>query len=129
MPVISIASDRMRDRRLIVAACIGISGLAFLILYFTHGSNFYLSDLLLCVAGIGPIIALAPFFAIPADILPKNVAGGAVALINSLGALGGFLGSYVVGWLNSLTHDPRSSFLLMGMSLAVATALLATGPL
>ena len=50
--------------------------------------------------------------------------GGAVVLINSLGALGGFLGSYVVGWLNSLTHDPRSSFLLMGMSLAIATAVI-----
>ena len=66
--------------------------------------------------GIGPIVALAPFFAIPADILPKNVAGGAVALINSLGALGGFLGSYVVGWINGLTHDPSSSFLLMGVT-------------
>ncbi len=61
----------------------------------------------------------------PADILPKNVAGGAVALINSLGALGGFLGSYLVGWINGVTHDPSSSFLLMGLSLVIATALLA----
>jgi MFS family permease len=85
-----------------------------------HGSNFWLSYALLCAAGVGPIVALAPFFAIPADILPKNVAGGAVALINSMGALGGFLGSYFVGWLNGLTHNPLSSFLLMGVSLAIA---------
>ena len=77
------------------------------------------------MAGVGPIIALAPFFAIPADILPRNVAGGAVALINSMGALGGFLGSYSVGWINGVTHDPSSSFLLMGLSLVIATALLA----
>ena len=126
MPVVSLISDRLRDRRLVVAPCIGISGLAFLALYFTHGSNFYLSYFFLCLAGIGPIIALAPFFAIPADLLPKHVAGGAVALINSLGALGGFLGSYIVGWLTTLTHDPRSSFLLMGTSLVIATTLLIT---
>jgi len=125
MPVVSMASDRMRDRRAIVMPCIGISGAAFLALYASHGSNFWISYALLCVAGIGPIIALAPFFAIPADILPGNVAGGAVALINSMGALGGFLGTYLVGWLTGLTHDPSSSFLLMGASLAIATTLLA----
>jgi len=128
MPIISMTSDRMRDRRLIVLPCIGVSGAAFLALYLVAGSNFWLSYALLCVAGIGPIVALAPFFAIPADILPKNVAGGAVALINSMGALGGFLGSYLVGWFNGLTHNPSSSFLLMGGSLAVATALLAIKP-
>jgi MFS family permease len=63
-------------------------------------------------------------FAIPADILPKTVAGGAVALINSLGALGGFLGSYLVGWFNGVTDDPSSSFLLMGLSLTIAVVLL-----
>jgi sugar phosphate permease len=124
MPIISAISDRMRDRRYVVLPCIGLSGAAFLALYFVHGSSFMLSYGLLCLAGIGPIVALAPFFAIPADILPKNVAGGAVALINSMGALGGFLGSYFVGWINGVSHDPRSSFLLMGVSLAIATALL-----
>ena len=124
MPVVSMTSDRMRDRRMIVLPCIGISGAAFLALYGLHGTDFWISYALLCIAGIGPIVALAPFFAIPADILPKNVAGGAVALINSMGALGGFLGSYLVGWFTGLTHDPSSSFLLMGASLAIATALL-----
>jgi sugar phosphate permease len=128
MPIISATSDRIKDRRMIVLPCIAISGAAFLALYGVHGSNFWLSYTLLCVAGVGPIVALAPFFAIPADILPKNVAGGAVALINSMGALGGFLGSYVVGWLNGLTHNPLSSFLLMGASLAIAAALLAIPP-
>ena len=124
MPIVSMLSDRIRDRRHVVLPCLGISGAAFLALYATHGSSFWMSYGLLCVAGIGPIVGLAPFFAIPADILPKNVAGGAVALINSMGALGGFLGSYLVGWINGVTHNPSSSFLLMGASLAIATVLL-----
>src|SRR6186713_1227764 len=40
MPVVSAASDRMRDRRMIVLPCIAISGAAFLLLYAVHGSNF-----------------------------------------------------------------------------------------
>jgi sugar phosphate permease len=124
MPVVSVLSDRARDRRPLVLLCIGSSAAAFLGLYAFHGSGFWVSYALLCVAGIGPIVALAPFFAIPADILPRTVSGGASALINSLGALGGFLGSYLVGWFNGVTGDPTSSFLLMGLSLTVAVVLL-----
>jgi sugar phosphate permease len=124
MPVVSLLSDRARDRRPLVLLCIGSSAAAFLGLYALHGSGFWVSYALLCVAGIGPIVALAPFFAIPADILPRTVSGGASALINSFGALGGFLGSYLVGWFNGVTGDPASSFLLMGLSLTVAVVLL-----
>ncbi len=40
-----------------------------------------------------------PFFALITEILPANVAGGAIALINSFGALGSFAGTYFVGKL------------------------------
>jgi MFS family permease len=124
MPVVSAVADRSRDRKGVVLLCLGASGLAYLVLYSNPG-GFWLPYAMLCVAGLGPFAGLAPFFAIPADILPKRVAGGAVAFINAAGALGGFMGSYLVGWLNLLTHDPRSSFLLMGASLAIACGLLA----
>ena len=45
-------------------------------------------------------------------------------MINSLGALGGFVGTYLVGLVTSLTGNPSSSFLLMGASLAISVALL-----
>ena len=58
------------------------------------------------------------------DVLPRNVAGGASAVINSLGALGGFVGTYLVGWVTNITGSPSSSFLLMGVSLVFSLALL-----
>ena len=64
-----------------------------------------------------------PFFAIIPEILPANVAGGAMALINSMGALGSFGGSYLVGYLNSATGSPGASFLLMSVSLLLAVLL------
>jgi nitrate/nitrite transporter NarK len=64
-----------------------------------------------------------PFFAIIPEILPANVAGGAMALINSMGALGSFGGSYLVGYLNSSTGSPGASFLLMSGALMLSVVL------
>jgi MFS-type transporter involved in bile tolerance (Atg22 family) len=41
-------------------------------------------------------------------------------LINSCGALGGFVGSYLVGWLNAATHGPALSYLIMAAALLVS---------
>jgi nitrate/nitrite transporter NarK len=49
--------------------------------------------------------------------LPKNVAGGAIGLINSLGALGSFAGSYLVGYLNTQTGNFNASYTLMAVAL------------
>lgn len=61
-----------------------------------------------------------PFFAIIPEMLPRNVAGGAMALINSMGALGSFLGSWFVGYLNGVTGSPSASFIFMGVALFVS---------
>jgi len=61
-----------------------------------------------------------PFFAWVTEMLPQNVAGGAFALINSMGALGSFVGSYGVGLLNAATGRPDAGYVFMAGSLAVA---------
>ena len=37
-----------------------------------------------------------------------------------MGALGGFAGTFIVGWLNSVTGGPGASFLFLAASLAAA---------
>jgi len=61
-----------------------------------------------------------PFFAIVPEILPKNVAGGAMALVNSFGALGSFAGAYFVGFLNNVTGSNDASYIFMALSLIIA---------
>ena len=61
-----------------------------------------------------------PFFAIIPEILPQNVAGGAMALINSFGALGSFIGSYIVGYLNGSTGGFSASYIFMAGSLLLS---------
>ncbi len=46
-----------------------------------------------------------------------------MALINSMGALGSFAGSYLVGYLNGVTGGPGASFGFMGGALLVAVVL------
>jgi nitrate/nitrite transporter NarK len=66
-----------------------------------------------------------PFFAIVPDMLPRNVAGEVMALINSCGALGGFVGTYFVGLLQAWTGGPQAGFMLMSLSLVVSGIILA----
>ena len=61
-----------------------------------------------------------PFFAIITEILPSNVTAGAIALINSFGALGSFAGSYIVGYLNGTTGGFGASYIFMAGSLLLS---------
>ena len=61
-----------------------------------------------------------PFWAIIPEMLPRNVAGEVLALVNSFGALGAFAGSWMVGLLQAVTHNSRAGFLLMSVSLIVS---------
>jgi MFS family permease len=85
--------------------------------------NFVLSFVLLVIAGTAMYTPYGPFFAMLTEILPKNVTAGAIALINSSGALGSFAGSYIVGYLNGATKSFSSSYLFMAGSLLVAAIL------
>jgi MFS-type transporter involved in bile tolerance (Atg22 family) len=65
-----------------------------------------------------------PFWAMVPELLPRNVAGETMALINCLGALGGFFGVLLVGMLQTYTGSPAAGFLLMALSLILAGGLL-----
>lgn len=43
-----------------------------------------------------------------------------MALINSMGALGSFFGSWFVGYLNGTTGSPAASYIFMGVALFVS---------
>jgi nitrate/nitrite transporter NarK len=86
-------------------------------------TSFWGSYALLVIAGAAMYAPYGPFFAIVPELLPKNVAGGAMALINSMGALGSFVGSYVVGYLNGATGSPAASYVFMSAALVAAVIL------
>jgi sugar phosphate permease len=113
-------SDRLLIRKVFVWPSLLVGALAFCGSYLLGASQFWLSFSLLVVAGAAMYAPYGPFFALISEMLPKNVAGGAAALINSMGALGSFVGAYLVGYLNAATGSPGASYVLMAGALVVA---------
>jgi sugar phosphate permease len=122
----SFVSDRTLARRGVVWPFMLLGSAALYGSYATGGANYWLSYALLVVAGSAMYAPYGPFFAWITELLPRNVAGGAIALINSFGALGSFIGTYLVGFLNGTTGSDAASFLFMAGSLLVATLLTLT---
>ena len=123
MLVVSWASDRLQNRKLFVWPPLLIASLAFYGSYALGSEYFWLSYALLVLAGACMYAPYGPFFAIVPELLPANVAGGAMALINSLGALGSFAGSWLVGYLNGATGSPSASYLFMSAALLLSVLL------
>jgi sugar phosphate permease len=126
MVVTSFFSDRNGERKSFVWPYLFIGAVAFYGSYLLGTSNYRLSYLLLVLAGGAMYAPYGPFFAWIAEMLPRNVAGGAIALINCFGALGSFVGSYFVGWLNGVTGSSGASFVFMAVALLIAAGLTLT---
>jgi len=123
-------SDRTLNRKAYIWPFLLIGAIAFYTSYLIGPQNFWISYILLIIAGTTMYAPYGPFFAVLTEILPRNVAGGAIALINSFGALGSFAGSYLVGYLNGTTGGFGASYLFMAGSLflsAIITFLVLKG--
>lgn len=119
----SYFSDKTLNRKAFVWPFLLIGALAFYGSFAIGTASFWLSFGLLVLAGGAMYAPYGPFFAIIPEILPRNVAGGAMALINSMGALGSFAGAYLVGYLNSATNGFGASYLFMAGSLLLSAIL------
>ncbi|WP_027093182.1 MFS transporter [Cohnella thermotolerans] len=123
MLVVSYLSDKTLNRRGFVWFFLLVGAIAFYASYAIGPDNFWLSYVLLTIAGGAMYAPYGPFFAIIPEVLPRNVAGGAMALINSMGALGSFVGSYAVGYLNGATGGFSASYIFMAGSLLISVIL------
>lgn len=113
----SYYSDKSLRRKIFVWPFLLIGAFAFYGSYLLGSDHFWLSFVLLIIAGAAMYAPYGPFFAIIPEILPANVTAGAMALINSFGALGSFAGSYIVGYLNGTTGGFSASYIFMAGSL------------
>ena len=107
MIVVSRSSDRRGERRWHVAIPSFLSGIGFLAAAaFAHHLIPALAGLTLATLGITIVLPL--FWSLPTAFLGGIGAAAGLALINSVGNLGGFLGSFMVGWIKDLTRGGDS---------------------
>ncbi len=113
-------SDRSLSRKRFVGPFLMLAGVALFISSMTAGYSFWLAYAFLIIAGGCMYAPYGPFFSIMPEMLPKNVAGEVMALVNSFGALGGFAGTWLVGQLQAVTGNSRAGYFFMSMLLMLA---------
>jgi MFS transporter, ACS family, tartrate transporter len=97
------SSDRNKERRwhLIVASTLGALGLAFA----GWSGTSYWALLGMAAATVGIYGSRAAFWPMPSLFLTGTAAAGAIAMINAIGNLGGYVGPFVVGWVKDSTQS------------------------
>jgi MFS transporter, ACS family, tartrate transporter len=72
------------------------------------------------IAVVGTVCARTIFWTIPVRFLTGAAAAGGLAFINSIGALGGFVGPSMVGWLKDATGSFQAGLLGMAVILTIS---------
>jgi sugar phosphate permease len=124
MLIVSQVSDKTLRRQSLIWPLLLASALALFGSFLFAQRSFAIAFACLIVGGGCMYAPYGPFFAIMPERVPRNVVAEVIAFINSSGALGGFFGSYSVGWLQATTGDSRAGYLLMSLSLACSAMLL-----
>ncbi len=114
-------SDRTGERVFHVAipAVLGSGGL----IAAAYAPNPVFSLIALSIAACGILAALPTFWSLPTAFLGGTAAAGGIALINSVGNLGGFLGPYLVGYIKDQTQSFELPLVVLG-SFMLASAIL-----
>jgi ACS family tartrate transporter-like MFS transporter len=121
MILVSRSSDRRLERRLHVAIPAIVAGVALALLGTTR-SPFY-SVILLSLLAVGVYSFYGPFWALPSEFLTGFSAAAGIALINSVGNLGGFAGPYMIGAITMRTGNLYAGFSLAGVALFMSAGL------
>jgi ACS family tartrate transporter-like MFS transporter len=118
MVIVGARSDRRRERRwhLAASAFVGAAGLVA-----SAGlASPALSLAALSLAALGVWSTLGPFWALSAGFASGSAAAGAIALVNSIGNLGGFVGPYLVGLVKEHTHSFAGGLVTLAGGLVLA---------
>ena len=121
MAAIAAHSDRTGERWRHVAWPLVAGTVGFAAAALGRGSP-GLATAALSLAAVGFLGAIGPFWSIPAGLFSGSAQAGAIAAINAVGNLAGFLGPYMIG----VTRDLTASF---AGALAMMAALMALGAL
>jgi len=122
MLLISRSSDRTGERRLhytlnVTAGAIG------LVLSGVFAGNPVLAIIFLSIAMLGVIGSMPVFWPIPSAFLAGTASAAGIGLVNSVGNLGGFIGSNVPVWIKPFSADPSAALYIIATVLFLGALL------
>jgi MFS transporter, ACS family, tartrate transporter len=115
-------SDKTGERRWHVAGPCLIGAAGFVLTVLTPATPaFALTTLSIAAFGIWG--TLGPFWALPTAFLRGTAAAGGIALVNSIGNIGGFVGPFLMGWIRNETGTFTAGLLTLAAILVVGAAI------
>jgi MFS transporter, ACS family, tartrate transporter len=117
--VMGWSSDRTKERRWHTAIPMMVAGLGFLLIaVFQNYAGLALA--MICLAAVGIYGYQPSFWSLPSTFLTGTTVAATLGFINSIGSLGGFLGPYILGYLNSATDSFFTSMVFLSACSFVA---------
>lgn len=126
MVVVAHLSDRSCERKRWVAACASLAtiGLVCTALAISHKVQSPIPGIVgICLVSIGISSSMGPFWSLPTSFLTGAGAAGGIALINSVGNLGGQLGPFMMGKAEDLTKSNAAGLYVLAGSTTIAVIL------
>ena len=120
MVLVARSSDAMGERRIHLASCALVAAVGLLAAAYARNPIAELACITIAAAGTSSCVG--PFWAIPSSILGEEAAAGGIALINSVGNLGGFAGPYAAGYIVEKAHGFGPALTMMSIALGLAAA-------
>lgn len=117
MVLIGRSSDRSGERFFHIAVPSLVGALGFIAAGFVISP--VLGVLALTVAAVGDMGTRGPFWSLPTRFLTAAASAGGIALINTVGSLGGFVGPFAVGLVKDATGLYAGGLLLMALLLTL----------
>jgi len=115
-------SDRTQER--INHAALPMVAMAggFVLTALAHNGAMLIAGLALISFAVNAFLPV--FWCVPSMMLSGTAAAGGIAVINSIGNLGGFAAPTIVGWGKSITGNYVGSMLLLGVFALVAASMM-----
>jgi ACS family tartrate transporter-like MFS transporter len=111
-------SDRRAERRLHAALPLGVAACAMLATGLVADPVAAIAMISLALAGLYAF--KSPFWALPTLFLSRESASVSIAVINSIGNLGGFVGPFFIGYVKDATHSATTGLMLLAALVCVA---------
>ena len=111
-------SDRTEERTWHVVIPCALACLGFV--FAGNASTALMIVLALVIVNVGISAAKAPLWAMPSMFLSGAGAAAGIAMINSIGNLGGFVGPFAIGWLKNVTGGYSAGLYVVGATLALS---------
>ena len=118
MVIIGYHSDRTGERRWHAAILAFVGSAALLTAAYSNSVVPMIAAI--SVAVLAEFSMMGPFWSIPTTFLAGTGAAAGIALINSVGNLGGFFGPYIIGLVRNQSGSFRGGLLVVAAAMAFA---------